>query len=186
MKTVPGMVRLLFGCFGLLSAAACTSAAPEHHALPVMVPFNMDKAGNTARIDFSIVEGQANLKRRFMVGLDFPQSADNSIENTIQQKDVPVQVEVFRVDQGKMTPIPTQDDEAIMAAARGSRQGTETQYAKLNLYGIDATKSNVLIAGFYASQYGHYVAVVKTVQDLPMFKNVNTELKVDEFYNTGE
>jgi len=186
VKTASRIAGLLFGCFGLLTGAACSPASTSHHALPVTVSFPMDKAGQTARIDFSVVEGQANLKRRFMVGLDFPQTEDGSIEHVIQQKDVPVRVEVFLVDHGKTTPIPTQDDEAIVSAANGSKAKADSSLAKLNLYAHDGNTSYVLIAGFYLSQYGHYVAVVKTVQDLPMFKHVKTELKVDEFYNTGE
>ncbi len=146
----------------------------------------MDKAGQTARIDFSIVEGQANLKRRFMVGLDFPQTQDGSIENVMQQTDVPVQVQVFSVDQGKMVPIPTEDEQTIVAAANGIRTKSDTSFAKLSLYGTDGKTSNVLVAGFYLSHYGHYVAVVKTVQNFPMFTGIKTELKVDQFYNPGE
>jgi hypothetical protein len=189
VNTAPRIAGLLFGCFGLLAGAACSSttpSAPSGHALPVTVPFEMDKAGQTARIEFSVIEGQANLKRRFMVGLDFPQTEDGSIEHVIQQDDVPVQVQVFSVDQGKMTAIPTQDDQGIMAAANGAKTNRESSVAKLDLYAHDGQTSNVLVAGFHLSHYGRYVAVVKTVKDLPMFKNIKTELKVDEFYNTGE
>lgn len=186
MKTAPRIVRLLFGCFGMLAGVGCTSTSSANRALPVTAPFAMDKAGNTARIDFSVVEGQANLKRRFMVSLDFPQTENYSIEKIIQQKKVPVHVEVFEVDHGEMKPIPTQDDEAIVAAANGSEGRADTQLATLDLYATDGKTSSVLIAGFYASRYGHYIAVVKTVRDFSMFKNVAIELKVDEFYNTGK
>ncbi|HEY0197352.1 MAG TPA: hypothetical protein VGC19_02265 [Rhodanobacter sp.] len=186
MKTTLRMVGLLLGCFGLPSGVACTPASPAHRALPVTVPFAMDKAGNTTRIDFSALEGQANLKRRFMVGLDFPQTQNYSIENVIQQKDVPVHVEVFFVDHGKMTPVPTQDDEAIVSAANGAKTKADNSLANLHLHAHDGETSYVLVAGFYLSRYGQYVAVVKTVEDLPMFKNIETRLKVDEFYNTGE
>jgi hypothetical protein len=180
------MAGLLFGCLGLLTGVACSPHASSHDALPVMVSFPMDKAGQTARIDFSVVEGQANLKRRFMVGLDFPQTQNYSIENVIQQKTVPVHVEVFFVDHGTMTPIVTQDEEAITASANGSKPKTDSSMARLDLYAHDGQTSNVLIAGFYLSHYGRYVAIVKTVKDLPIFKNIKTELKVDKFYNTGE
>ena len=186
MNTAPRIAGWLVGCFWLLTGAACSPSPPVQKALPVTVPFPMDKAGQTARIEFSVVEGQANLKRRFMVGLDFPQTQDGSIEKVIRQQDVPVQVQVFSVDQGKMTPIPTQDDQAITAAANGATTKPDSSVAKLDLYAHDGQTSNVLAAGFYLSHYGHYLAVVKTVKDLPMFKNIKTELKVDEFYNTGE
>jgi hypothetical protein len=146
----------------------------------------MDKAGATTRISFSVREGQENLKRRFMVGLDFPQTQNHSIENAIQQKNVPVHVEVFFVDHGETIPIPTEDGEVIVSAANGSKRKASSSLANLHLHAHDGKTSYVLIAGFYLSRYGHYVAVVKTVQDLPMFKNIKTELKVDAFYNTGE
>lgn len=186
MNTATRIAGLLFGCFGLLSGAACSPSTPVHQALPVVVPFAMDKAGQTARIEFSVVEGQANLKRRFMVDLDFPQTEDGSIENVIQQKDVPVQIQVFSVDQGKMTPIPTQDEQTILAVANGAKTKTDSSVANLHLHAYQGGASTCLVAGFYLSHYGHYVAVVKTVKDLPMFKNIKTQLKVDEFYNTGE
>ena len=186
MNTAPRIAGWLVGCLWLLTGAACSPSPPVHTALPVMMPFPMDKAGQTARIEFSVVEGQANLKRRFRVGLDFPQTEDGSIENVIQQKDVPVQVQVFSVDQGKMTPIPTQDDQTILAVANGATPKAGNDIANLHLHSHDGTTSHVLVAGFYLSHYGHYVAMVKTVKDQPMFKNIKTELKVDEFYNTGE
>lgn len=186
MNTALRIAGWLVGCLWLLTGAACSPSPPVHKALPVMVPFPMDKAGQTARIEFSVVEGQANLKRRFMVGLDFPQTQDGSIENVIQQKDVPVQVQVFSVDQGKTSPIPTQDEQTILAAANGAKTKMDSSVAKLDLYAHDGQTSTVLVAGFYLSHYGHYVAMVKTVKDLPMFKNIKTKLKVDEFYNTGE
>ena len=186
MNTAPRIAGWLVGCLWLLTGAACSGSPPVHKALPVMIPFPMDKAGKTALIEFSVIEGQANLKRRFMVGLDFPQTQDQSIENVIEQKDVPVQVQIFSVDQGKTVPIPTEDEQTILAVANGVRTKSNTSVAKLSLYRTDGTTSNVLAAGFYLSHYGHYIAVVKTVRDLPMFKNIKTELKVDEFYNTGE
>lgn len=190
MNTAPRIAGLLVGCFGLLAVAACSPSTPPpasgHHALPVTVPFPMDKAGQTARIEFSVVEGQANLKRRFMVGLDFPQTEDGSIENVIQQNDVPVQVQVFSVDQGKMVPIPTEDEQTILAVANGATPKADSDIANLHLHAYQGGASTCLVAGFYLSHYGHYVAVVKTVKDLPMFKNIQTELEVDEFYNTGE
>jgi hypothetical protein len=176
----------LVGCFWLITGAACSPSPPVNKALPATIAFPMDKAGQTARIDFSVVEGQANLKRRFMVGLDFPQTEDGSIENVIQQEDVTVQVQIFSVDEGRMTPVPTQDDRAMMAIANGAKTGTNSSVAKLDLYAHDGETSNILIAGFHLSHYGHYVAVVKTVKNLLMFKNIKTKLKVDEFYNTGE
>lgn len=145
----------------------------------------MDKAGRSTRIEFSAIEGQANLKRRFMVGLDFPQTENDSIENAIQQKKVPLQIQVFAIDHGQTVAIPTEDDQAIVAAAHGQAP-SNTSLATLNLYGTDGKTSNVLVAGFYLPHYGHYVAVVKTIKDLPMFKNVRTQLKVDAFYNPGE
>jgi len=189
VNIAPRIAGLLFGCIGLFAGAACSPSTPPppgHHALPVTVPFPMDKAGQTARIEFSIVEGQANLKRRFMVGLNFPQTEDGSIENVIQQKDVPVQVQVFSVDQGKMTPIQTQDDQTILAVANGATPKAGNDIANLHLHAYQEGASVCLVTGFYLSHYGHYLAVVKTVKDLPMFKNIKTELKVDEFYNTGE
>jgi len=186
VNTASRIAAQFFGCVGLLATSACSPSPPSHHALPVMVPFAMDKAGNTTRIDFSVVEGQANLKRRFMVGLDFPQTENGSIENVIQQKSVPVQIQVFSVDQGKMMPIPTQDDDTILASANGHKTKADSPLARLSLYGTDGKTSNVLVAGFYLSHYGHYIAVVKTLQDLLMFNHIKTELKVDEFYNTGE
>ena len=189
MNIAPRIAGLLFGCIGFFAGAACSPSTPPpsvHQALPVTVPFPMDKAGQTARVEFSIVEGQANLKRRFMVGLDFPQTENDSVENAIQQKTVPLQIQVFAVDQGKMFPIQTEDDQTILAIANGVRTKSNTSFAKLSLYGTDGKTSNVLVAGFYLSHYGHYVAVVKTVQNFPMFSGIKTELKVDQFYNPGE
>lgn len=186
MNTAPRIAGWLVACLWLLTGAACSPSPPVHKALPVMIPFPMDKAGQTARIEFSIVEGQTNLKRRFLVGLDFPQSQDGSIENVIQQKDVPVQVQVFSVNQGKMTPIPTQDEQTFLAVANGATPKASNDIANLHLHANHGGASVCLVAGFNLSHYGHYLAVVKTVKDLPMFKNVKTELKVDEFYNTGE
>jgi hypothetical protein len=186
VNTAPRIAGWLVGCLCLLTGAACSPSPPVHKALPVTIPFQMNKAGQTARIEFSVVEGQTNLKRRFMVGLDFPQTEDGNLENVIQQKDVPVQVQVFSVDQGKMTSIPTQDEQTILAVANGAKTNTDSSVANLHLHAYQGGASTCLIAGFYLSHYGHYVAVVKTVKDLPMFKNIRTELKVDEFYNTGE
>jgi hypothetical protein len=190
VNTAQRIAGLLFGCFGVLAGAACSPSTPpppsEHHALPVTVPFPMDKAGQTARIEFSIVEGEANLKRRFLVGVDFPQTENDSIENAIQQKNVPLQVHVFAIDKDKMIPIQTEDNQVIMAAANGVRTKSDTSLAKLSLYGTDGKTSNVLVAGFYLSHYGHYIAVVQTVKNFPMFTGIKTELKVDQFYNPGE
>jgi len=186
VNTAPRIAGWLVGCLWLLTGAVCSPSPPVHKALPVMIPFPMDKAGQTARIEFSIVEGQANLKRRFMVALDFPQTENDSIENVIQQKNVPLQIQVFAVDQGKMVPIQTEDDQTILAVANGVRTKSNPSLAKLSLYGTDGKTSNVLVAGFYLSHYGHYVAVVKTVQNFPMFSGIKTELKVDQFYNPGE
>lgn len=186
MNTAPRIAGWLVGCLWLLTGGACSPSPLVDKALPVMIPFPMDRAGQTARIEFSVVEGQANLKRRFMVGLDFPQTEDGKIEKVIQQKDVPVQVQVFSVDQGKMTPIPIQDEQTILAVANGAKTKTDSSVANLHLHAYQEGASVCLVAGFYLSRYGHYLAVVKTVKDLPMFKDIKTELKVDEFYNTGE
>lgn len=178
-------VRVVGVLVGSLGLAACFAASPPaQHALLVTKSFAIDKAGATTTIDFQVVPG-VNIKRRLMVALDFPQTEDGSIEDTIHQGNVSMRIEILYDDRGQLTPIATQDDDAILKSHYAGSFTPSGSLARLHLYAGDGHTSNVLISGFYVTRYGHYKAIVTTVQDLPMFRDVKTVLKVDEFYNTG-
>lgn len=167
--------------WGGLQATSATPPRPS--PLPVSAPFAMDKAATSARIDFWVTPEQVKAKRRLMLALDFPQTEHGNVEDAIQQQDIPIQAEVFWVNEGKTTPIPTQDNRAIL---QNPAQGQQMSIAHLHLYGTNGHTSNVLITGFYPSGPGHYFATVKTVEDRPVFSGIQTSLRVAPFYNTGE
>ncbi len=172
-------------CALSIGLTACSAASPPaQHALPVTKIFAIDKAGSTTTIDFEVVPG-VNIRRRLMVALDFPQTQDWSIEGAIQQQNVSMRIQIFYDDHGKLTPIATQDDASILKSHYPGPAVSAGTMARLNLYATDGKTSNVLISGFYVTHYGHYKATLTTVQDQPMFKNVKTIVRVDEFYNTG-
>lgn len=104
---------------GALHASPATPS--QASALPVSAPFAMDKAGATTRIDFEVSPEQVKGKRRLMVALDFPQTAQAEVEDAIQQKDLPVQVEIFLVSNGKFIAVPTEDNQAILQSVAGNK-----------------------------------------------------------------
>lgn len=179
MKHLLASLAILLGC------AACSAPdATDYPPLPIVRPFAMDKAGNTISIDFWVGR-KVNIERRLMVGLDFPQTEDGSIEQALEQGQHKVELKVARVENGKLVPLKVEDDDAILAAADGHPKPA-TPLCRLDPYAHDGQTSNALICGFHVHARGHYVAHIRTVEDMPMFKGVRTVVTLGEFYNTGK
>ncbi|WP_266171072.1 hypothetical protein [Dyella subtropica] len=175
---------ITIGC--MVGTLAAASSPPRHPIPPITKPYAMDKAGNVAAIDFWVEKGKIDTRRRLMLALDFPQTEKGAVEDAIQQQSLPIEVQVFFEEGGHRVPVPTEDNDTILATAYGAAVKADNPMAHLHLYATDGKTSNVLIAGFRATHDGHYVAVIRTTQDQPVFKDIKTTLRVDEFYNTGE
>lgn len=162
-----------FACSDSLQAPEVLGAA----SLP------MDKAGAVTRIDFTVTEARLATKRRLMVALDFPQTQDGKLEDSIRQQEVPVAVDVALVLDGQSTAVATQDNRAMLET---SGRGANSDVANLHLYGHDGRTSFGLLAGFHPPQPGHYTATIRTIRDQPRFAGVPTTVRIAPFYNTGE
>jgi len=185
------MTNSLFRAFGIAAgcvtwALATASTPPRHPALPITQPYAIDKAGHIATIDFWIEKGKVDTSRRLMLALDFPQTDKGTLEDAIQQQSLPIEAKVFFESGGHRIPVSTEDNAAILSAARGQAPKTDGTVSHLHLYATDGKTSNVLVTGFRVAHEGHYVAVVKTIQDQPLFKGINTVLRMDTFYNPGK
>ncbi|SFS11911.1 hypothetical protein SAMN05216570_2584 [Dyella sp. OK004] len=185
------MTNRLIKAFGIaigyMIVSLATASSPAKHPIPpITKPYAMDKADNVATIDFWVEKGEIDTRRRLMVALDFPQTEKGAVEDAIQQQNLPIEVQVFLEEGKRRLPVPTEDNDTILATAYGTAVKADHPIAHMHLYATDGKTSNVLIAGFRATRDGHYVAIVRTTQDQPIFKDIKTMLRVDEFYNTGE
>nr|WP_199040389.1 DUF5625 family protein [Dyella sp. ASV24] len=166
---------------GLALQAACSSSSGLPEVL-ASAPLTMDKAGATTSVDFTVTEAHIAKYRRLMVALNFPKTNDRKLEDAIRNKKVSMEVEVVQIHDGQSIPIATQDYDAN----RDGSRHIGNAIANLNLYGADADSSLVLIAGFYPPKPGSYRATVKTIEDQPLFEGVDSIIKVEQYYNTGE
>lgn len=184
---------------GGLLVSSCAGAHDDSYAflspkLPVTQAFAMDKAGNRASIDFWVVPGQNDLKHRYMVSLNFQRGNDKDLIDFFKKTKEPVtvKVKVFQVKNQTETRITAQDESDIRSSLgqsgypAPSQEKTSNAYAYLSVYGWDSHTLNVLVAGFRLNAYGHYRADIETVQDQPIFKGVKSDVKIEDFYNTGE
>lgn len=120
-----------------------------------------------------------------MVALDFPQTEQGLAEDALLQRDIPVRIEVFFInDDGLLTPVPIEDNRAILRPP--CKTDGVKKIAYLHLYGTDGVTSNAVLVRFHPSEPGHYFTTVTTVVDQPAFFGIRTMLKVTPFYNAGK
>lgn len=180
-----GVRRAMTSAIVLLGVAwqlACSDSSQVPEVL-ASASLPMARAGASVRIDFTVAQAHLATRRRLMVALDFPQTRDGKLEDLILQQDLPVALNVALVQDGQLTPVPTQDNRAIIEPSQDRADG---DVVNLHLYGHDGSTSSSLLAGFYPPQPGHYTATVRTVQDQPRFEGIQTTVRVSPFYNTGE
>jgi hypothetical protein len=172
-------------CAALLAGALLLTACydPSVPQALASAPMPMDKAGTSVQLEFDVKPEHLATKRRLMVSVNFPKTSDFKLEDALHQKDMPVSVEVDHLHDGISTPVLVQDNAQIL---QPSLERSTPHTAMLNMYATDADTAYVLIGGFYPSQTGHYRAIVTIVRDQPLFAGVNTVVRIEPFYNTGE
>src|ERR1700743_2839789 len=154
---------------------------------PVSVPFAVDTEGKSITIPFDVRQGEVNTKRRLMIALDVPHGPDLPAVDDVQTKSRSMRVKIFYDDHGVRVPIETGDDETIIARNTDkARPHSDTSRCRLQLYSSLDNEAHIVVCGFFASRYGHYIAEVSTIEPLPEFAGIATALRVDQFFNTGE
>lgn len=120
-----GVRRVMTSAIALLGVAwqlACSDSSQVPEVL-VSASLPMARAGASVRIDFTVTQAHLAARRRLMVALDFPQTRDGKLEDLILQQDLPVALNVALVQDGQLTPVPTQDNRAIIEPSRGHADG---------------------------------------------------------------
>jgi len=153
---------------GVAWQLACSDSSQVPEVL-ASASLPMTRAGASARIDFTVTQAHLATRRRLMVALDFPQTQDGKLEDSLLQQDVPVALDVVLVQNGQLIAIPIQDYRALLEPSRGR---ANSDVVNLHLYGHDGSTSSGVLAGFYPPQAGHYTAAVRTIQDQPRFAGI--------------
>jgi hypothetical protein len=182
-------VGLLF-VFAIFIGAAVHGISGPHAvkgAFPVTVPFALDAAGNSVTIPFDIDSGNVDAKRHVMIGVDVPRSADFPAVEDVRVNTRLLRVRVFYEDHGTRAPIDTEDTETIIVTNTGkSHPRADPTLCRLHLYAAVDGESNLSACGFYSRRDGHYIAEISTIEPMHAFEGVATQLRADNYYNTGE
>jgi hypothetical protein len=122
-----------------------------------------------------------------MIALDVPRGPNLPAVDDVRMNSRSMRVKVFYNDRGVRVPVETEDDATVIARNTDKPlPHSDMSICQLDLYGTLDDESHIAICGFYAKRYGHYVAEVSTIEALSEFKGIDTVLRVDKFYNTGE
>jgi len=183
------MISLLIACSTIVGSGAygMSESRSAPGAFPVSVPFAVDTEGKSITIPFDVREGEVDTKRRLMIALDVPRGPDLPAVDDVRMNSRSMRVKVFYNDRGVRIPVETEDDATVIARNTDKPlPHSDMSICQLDLYGTLDDESHIAICGFYAKRYGHYVAEVSTIEALSEFKGIDTVLRVDKFYNTGE
>lgn len=181
-------IGLLFVCATTVAGAyGMTESRTAPGTFPVSVLFAIDAEGKSISIPFDVRRGEVDTKHRLMVAMDVPHGPDLPAVDDVRVNSRFIRVKVFFDDHGVRVPVETEDDDTVVARNTDKpRPHGDTSLCRLNLYGTLDNESHIAVCGFYAKRYGHYVAEVSTIEPLPVFKGVDTTIRVDRFYNAGE
>lgn len=168
------------------SYASCASRSAAS-TFPVSAPFALDAAGSSIAVPFDVIDGKVDAKRYLMIGVDIPHAADFPAVDDVRLHVRLLRVRVVYDDRGTHVPVETEDTDTIIARNTGKpRPRADPTVCRLHLYGAIDEESNLSVCGFYARRDGHYIAEISTIEPMPAFKGVDTTVRVDNYYNTGE
>jgi len=175
--------RIVFAAAALamMIQAACSDASRQPEVL-ASAPLPMDKAGASATVDFTLTKAHIALDPHFMLALNFPQTQEMKVEDLMHDKGVLVKVEIVQLQGAQGHPIRTQD----YAAYRNDNWQNGQVPSRLHLYATNGRTSYVLIAGFYPPGPGQYRATITTLENQPLLSGIDSEIKVEHYYNMGE
>jgi hypothetical protein len=172
--------------------------------LPIRQPFPIDKAGSKVSIDFWAVPGQVILggdDTGYMVAIDFSRHDTQkdliefirSSEKFINDHEpIALKVKVFLVKNSIEIPIAIRDYSSAQAAQGNPQYRLPTQekieqsLAYLHPKSWDNDSILAVVAGFRLPEYGHYRVEVESVQNRPIFKDVDSMLIIDKYPYIGK
>lgn len=183
-------------CIGLMS---CTRGDPQLHLnanMPVTVPFELDKAGNKASIDFWAKPGDVDFAKAYMVIFSFSQKGSRDpmpeLVGDNPHIKIPLKVTVSLIRDQADEPIATLDHAEFLSAADSEKfplpswERPNSNIAYLFLGRSDGDTADMWVVSFRLKEYGHYRVDVEALQDQPIFTGIKSELAVQERFSLGE
>ncbi len=196
MNKLIWMLGFSLYCVGLVSCAREDKQAPSSADMPVSVPFELDKAGNKASIDFWAKPGTVDLSKTYMVSFSFSQKGSHDpmpeVAGDNPHIKLPLKAVVSLVKGQTSEPIPTMDYAEFLNSANSSKfplpswENPQSDTAYLFLDRSDGDTADMWVVSFKIKEYGHYRVNVETLQDQPMFKGIKSTLAVQERFSLGE
>lgn len=181
----------------LMALSACGQhGAPVDPGPQVTQPFSLAKQGVRANLDFQVDAASFDLKKQYMVGLNFDRRGvrDPLAELTGRppRRLVSVKVSVVRVVDGKQEKIPTIGNSQYLGSVDPLRypgvapEDPTSDIFYAYAYGWTGSEGSLCLVRFNVAEYGHYRAIVETIQDDSSFENIQSDLTIEVRFNRGE